>query len=272
VWGPFTEGAGLAEYRLDELVRRSGVSSRNIRAYQERGLLAAPKRDGRVAIYDENHLWQLRIITQLLHKGYTVAHIQDFFQGFAKNLDLADTLGIQELAKKTGMQQAFTAPWNNNEHNTEPRTRTTSGPPLPLPLDPSSELARNLVRHGLAHRVDGDLVIADPHISAVVAGAKDQTFYLRVLAGVREATTGSIHQLAEMTINELRNKLVEHYGEGWIPPVEHQKDLAAVITDVRELARLVVNNTLSAALEDNAVRAVREYLEGMMPTQEGTAD
>lgn len=252
----------MAEYRLDELVRRSGVSSRNIRAYQERGLLAAPKRDGRVALYDENHLWQLRIITQLLQKGYTVAHIQDFFEGFAKNLDLADTLGIQELAKETGMQRAFTAPWSNSE----PRTRTTPGPPQPLPLDPSSELARNLVRDGIARQVGGDLVIADPRLRAVVAGAKDQTFYLRVLAGVCEATTASVHRLAETTINELRNKLVEHYGEGWIPPVEHQKDLAAVITDVRELARLVVNNTLSAALEDNAVRVVREYLEAMMPS------
>jgi DNA-binding transcriptional MerR regulator len=195
----------MAEYRLDDLVRRSGVSSRNIRAYQERGLLAAPKRDGRVALYDENHLWQLRIITQLLQKGYTVAHIQDFFEGFAKNLDLADTLGIQELAEKTGMQQAFTAPWNKT---TEPRTKTTPVLPQPLPLDPSSELARDLVRHGLARRAGGDLVIADPQISAVVAGAKDQTFYLRVLAGACEATTGSVHELAEMTINELRNKLV----------------------------------------------------------------
>ena len=265
---PFSEGAGLAEYRLDELVRRSGVSSRNIRAYQERGLLASPKRDGRIAIYDENHLWQLKIITQLLQKGYTVAHIQDFFEGFAKNLDLADTLGIQELAKQTGMQQAFTAPWNS----TEPRRRVASGPPQPLPLDPSSELARNLIRHGLARQESGDLVIVDPHLSAVVAGAKDQIFYLRVLVGVCEATTGAVRQLAEMTINELRNKLVEHYGEGWIPPIEHQKDLAVVITDARELARLVVNNTLSAALEDNAVRAVREYLEDMMPAHGGTAD
>lgn len=255
----------MAEYRLDELVRRSGVSSRNIRAYQERGLLAAPQRDGRVALYDENHLWQLRIITQLLQKGYTVAHIQDFFEGFAKNLDLADTLGIQELAEKTGMQRAFTAPWGKPEPKTESDTRAPSGP-RPLPLDPSSELARNLVRDGLARRAGGELVIADPRIGAVVAGAKDPTFYLRVLAGVCEATTATVHQLAETTINELRNKLVEHYGEGWIPPAEDQEDLAAVITDVRELAGLVVNSTLSAALEDNAVRAVREYLEGMMPS------
>ncbi|MEZ0365252.1 MerR family transcriptional regulator [Mycobacterium sp. pUA109] len=260
---------GLAEYRLDELARRSGVSSRNIRAYQERGLLVPPKRDGRIAIYDENHLWQLQIITQLLQKGYTVAHIQDFFKGFAKNLDLADTLGVQELAKKTGMQQAFTAPWKKN---TEPRKMAALAPAQPLPLDPSSELARNLVRHGLARRKNNDLVIVDPHINAVVTGAKDQTFYLRVLLGVCEATTSAVQQLAETTVNELRNKLVEHYGEGWIPPAEQQQDLAAVITDVRELASLLVNNALSDALEDNAVRAVREYLEGMMPPHDGGAD
>ncbi|WP_131806053.1 hypothetical protein [Mycobacterium alsense] len=42
--------------------------------------------------------------------------------------------------------------------------------------------------------------------------------------------------------------------------------LAAVVTDVRELASAVVSSTLNAALKDNAARAVREYLVGLMPS------
>lgn len=250
----------MAEYRLDELVRRSGVSSRNIRAYQERGLLSPPKREGRVAIYDDNQLWQLQIVTQLLEKGYTIAHIQDFFDGFAKNLDLADTLGVQELAEKTGMRQAFTAPWNKAES----RRQSAPGQPQPLRLDRFSELARKLVEHGVA-RLDGDdLVIANRDIAAVLAGAQDQTFYLRVLLGVRQATDDAVQRLAETMIDELRNHLVEHYGEGWIPPAEQQTELAGVITDTRELAERVVRDALNAALTANAIRAVREYFEEMM--------
>src|SRR5690349_10951820 len=39
--------ATLAEYRLDDLARISGVTARNIRAYRERGLLDPPRRVGR---------------------------------------------------------------------------------------------------------------------------------------------------------------------------------------------------------------------------------
>ena len=69
----------MAEYRLEELARVSGVSVRNIRAYRERGLLDPPRRDGRAALYDDYHLSQLNTISQLLSKGYNSAHIAEFF-------------------------------------------------------------------------------------------------------------------------------------------------------------------------------------------------
>ena len=69
----------MAEYRLDELARISGVSARNIRAYRERGLLDRPRRVGRSAYYDDYHLSQLMTINQLLRRGFNSAHIAEFF-------------------------------------------------------------------------------------------------------------------------------------------------------------------------------------------------
>ncbi|MDT7598572.1 MAG: hypothetical protein QOK26_649, partial [Pseudonocardiales bacterium] len=43
----------MAEYRIDELARFAGTTSRNVRAYQERGLLPPPRKEGRVGIYTE---------------------------------------------------------------------------------------------------------------------------------------------------------------------------------------------------------------------------
>ena len=87
--------AALAEYRLDELARISGVSARNIRAYRERGLLDPPRRVGRSAFYDDYHLSQLRTINQLLRRGFNSAHIAEFFASMRQGADLADILGIQ---------------------------------------------------------------------------------------------------------------------------------------------------------------------------------
>src|SRR5204863_6803631 len=72
------EGRAVAEYRIDDLARAAGTTVRNVRVYQDRGLLPPPRREGRTGLYGEPHLARLRLIGQLLEKGYTFAHIAEF--------------------------------------------------------------------------------------------------------------------------------------------------------------------------------------------------
>ncbi|MDQ2797612.1 MAG: MerR family transcriptional regulator, partial [Actinomycetota bacterium] len=58
-----------ATYRIDDLARAAGTTVRNVRAYQERGLLHAPARVGRTAIFDDTHLTRLKMITSMLDRG-----------------------------------------------------------------------------------------------------------------------------------------------------------------------------------------------------------
>ena len=44
------------EYRIDDLARVAGTTTRNVRGYQDRGLLPRPVRRGRIAIYTDLHL------------------------------------------------------------------------------------------------------------------------------------------------------------------------------------------------------------------------
>ncbi len=43
----------MAEYRVDDLAQAAGMTVRNVRAYQERGLLPPPLRRGRTSWYDD---------------------------------------------------------------------------------------------------------------------------------------------------------------------------------------------------------------------------
>ena len=86
----------MAEYRLNDLAAASGISTRNIRAYRERGLLDPPRRDGRSALYGDRHLAQLDAITRLLGRGFTTAHIAEFLTAIRDGVDLADMLGLHE--------------------------------------------------------------------------------------------------------------------------------------------------------------------------------
>jgi DNA-binding transcriptional MerR regulator len=85
----------MGEYRIDELARLAGATVRNIRVYQDRGLLDPPRRDGRVGIYTDAHLARLRLIGQLLKRGYTFANIGELLAVWERGGDIAEILDLE---------------------------------------------------------------------------------------------------------------------------------------------------------------------------------
>jgi DNA-binding transcriptional MerR regulator len=85
----------MAEYRIDELARVAGATVRNIRVYQDRGLLPPPRRDGRVGLYADAHLARLRLIGQLLKRGYTFATIGELLTVWERGGDIAEILDLE---------------------------------------------------------------------------------------------------------------------------------------------------------------------------------
>jgi DNA-binding transcriptional MerR regulator len=83
------------EYRIDDLARLAGTTTRNIRVYRDRGLLPPPLRVGRIALYNDTHLTRLRLITSMLDRGYTMAHVDEMLSAWAEGKNLADVLGLE---------------------------------------------------------------------------------------------------------------------------------------------------------------------------------
>ena len=69
--------AASGEYRIDDLARLAGTTTRNIRVYRDRGLLHPPLRVGRIALFNDTHLVRLRLITSMLDRGYNIAHVHE---------------------------------------------------------------------------------------------------------------------------------------------------------------------------------------------------
>ena len=59
-----------AELTIDELARRTGMTVRNIRAHQSRGLLPAPKVRGRTGFYGPEHESRINLIRELQADGF----------------------------------------------------------------------------------------------------------------------------------------------------------------------------------------------------------
>ncbi len=64
------------EMTVGELARRVGMTARNIRAYQSRGLLYPPRIQGRTAYYSGVHASRLALILSLQNEGFTLAAIK----------------------------------------------------------------------------------------------------------------------------------------------------------------------------------------------------
>src|SRR5689334_6626218 len=82
------------EYRIEELARLAGTTTRNIRVYRDRGLLHPPLRVGRIALFNDTHLTRLRLITSLLDRGYNISHVREMLSAWEHGKDLGSVLGL----------------------------------------------------------------------------------------------------------------------------------------------------------------------------------
>nr|WP_168725194.1 MerR family transcriptional regulator [Streptomyces galbus] len=79
---------------MAELAERAGITVRTLRFYRERGLLSPPRREGRIAWYDDHHLARLRTIAALLERGHTLSGIAELAEALDHGRDVADLLGV----------------------------------------------------------------------------------------------------------------------------------------------------------------------------------
>src|SRR2546430_3466747 len=104
------------EYRIEQLARAAGVAVDTIRFYQGKGLLEAPRREGRVTFYGDAHVERLKRIKALQQQGFTLTVIQRFLAGELEASDEAlvaavtrpsapQTLTLGELAERSGVAE-----------------------------------------------------------------------------------------------------------------------------------------------------------------------
>jgi DNA-binding transcriptional MerR regulator len=101
---------------IEQLAAQSGMSVRNIRAHQARGLLTPPEVRMRVGYYGSEHLAQLMLIRDLQNDGFNLGGIKRLLedtQGTAERLlhfrqalssasggERAETLTLRDLARR----------------------------------------------------------------------------------------------------------------------------------------------------------------------------
>jgi DNA-binding transcriptional MerR regulator len=72
---------GEAAMTIDELARRTGMTVRNIRAHQSRGLVPPPEVRGRTGYYGDQHVSRITLIQGLQADGFNLESIRKLLEG-----------------------------------------------------------------------------------------------------------------------------------------------------------------------------------------------
>ena len=105
----------MKAYRVQEVADLAGITVELLRSYQSKGLLPAPRHEGRVAWYGERHLERLRLIRDLKERGYSLRAIERAVERGAEQPEEAaavaelpeERLTLAELAERTRVPPAM---------------------------------------------------------------------------------------------------------------------------------------------------------------------
>ena len=234
------------ELRIDELATRAGTTSRNVRAYQARGLLPPPRLVGRTGYYDEHHLHRLELIGELQERGFSLEAIRHTLDAWAQGGDMAQLVGLRNV---------LSAP-------------TTDEQPQVFSLDDLierfPEVAQNPALLGQAVELGlltdaGDGMFVAPSPLLIEAGAE----LIRV--GVPLDAVYELVVSLRPSITDIAQKFVslvhDHVALRGLERATTPEELDAVLEDVNRLKPLaleVVRPFLAQALQGAIERAVQE--------------
>jgi DNA-binding transcriptional MerR regulator len=238
------------DYRIDELAREAGTTVRNVRAYQDRGLLPPPRRSGRVGLYTDAHLARLRLIGQLLERGYTLANIDELLSAWERGQDIGELLGLEA---------ALVQPWSDEV------AMTISLEDLNELFGEDDDALREAVKLGLLEPSEDGQSFSVPSPRLLHAGAE------LVAAGIPlEAVLNHARQLARDTdriaarfVELVSANVFEPYGDRPFAPADVPR-LAELLRRLRPLAQLTVDAYLARAMEQRMTSELGAHYDRLM--------
>lgn len=239
---PVEHREGL-EFTIDELARTADTTVRNVRAYQDRGLLPPPEKRGRTGIYSDVHLARLRIIGQLLNRGFTLANIRDLLTAWEQGRDLNDILGLEVVV---------TSPWSDEapSYISYEELLEYFGDQL------TQDVLLKAVQLGYIIPEADRLRVPSPRILNAGRELSAAGIPLEALLDEVNKVRLEVDRIADGFVRLVTTHLIDKkYGDSELPRGEDVPNLAHFIQRVRPLADMVVSAELARIL-DKAINKV----------------
>jgi DNA-binding transcriptional MerR regulator len=242
---PVTEDAEQAELTIEQLAYETGMSVRNIRNHQSRGLLPPPEVRARIGYYGPDHVARLRLIQEMQAEGFKLSAIERLIGEHGVNVD-----------RFVGLRQAITTPFE-------------------------SEVPEVLTREELIERfeVDDEKLLAKAQKLGLLIPLGEERFeapspaLLRAAEDVMgrgiplSAALSAIEKLVRNSQSSARAFVKLFVEELWKPfdaagrPEERWPEMTEAVERLRPIASEALNATFRLTLTDEIEKAFGEVLE-----------
>lgn len=236
-----------AEYTVEDLAQLSHITVRNIRAYQEKGILPPPVLKGRKGYYGTEHLSKLRVAAGLAERGYSLTSIGELFNA------LESGIGLEELV---GVEHAIASPWS--DESLEPISVSELARMFGASFtEEAIDKARALdliEKHGTQLKTSSRKTLEAGAALAELGMPLDEL--LDTLAMIR----GNVETIADNLAQLVCDKVLAPYGKNKLPPKEDMGNIAELIWRLRPLAEVAVTAELARAMEKAAKEKLADQL------------
>jgi DNA-binding transcriptional MerR regulator len=240
---------GSGEYRIDDLARLAGTTTRNIRVYRDRDLLPPPLRVGRIAVFNDTHLTRLRLITSMLDRGYTIAHVREMLSAWEEGKNLGDVLGLET---------AIVGTW------TTEKPQTMSLREAQRLIDDRLAFVR-LVKSQLI-RVDGaTATITRPKLIEAFTEIRGYGISMGKLIDLHERIVPLVDQISDMLVRTGAEHVADRIKPGEPLPADTEiAELITMLVRFRTQAVASVTATLASSIESTIESLVSRILADYM--------
>ena len=243
------------EYRIEELARMAGTTTRNIRVYRDRGLLHPPLRVGRIALFNDTHLTRLRLITSLLDRGYNIAHVHEMLSAWEQGKDIGDMLGLEN---------AIAGSWATEK----PERMSVADAKRLVDDDPGFE---RMIGLGIVRLEDGEAIVVRPKLIDAFNDIRQYGVAPGKLIDLHEPIAPIIDQISGLLVQAGIEEVVDRIKPGEaLPPDTEVAELITMLVRFRTQAVSAVSATLAFSIESTIESAVGQILGDLIDKEVDT--
>ncbi|OBG11848.1 MerR family transcriptional regulator [Mycolicibacterium celeriflavum] len=242
------------EYRIEELARLAGTTTRNIRVYRDRGLLHPPLRVGRIALFNDTHLTRLRLITSLLDRGYNISHVREMLSAWEQGKGVGEILGLES---------AIAGSWATEK----PERMSVADARRLVDDDPGFD---RIVGLGVIKLEDGEAVIVRPKLIEAFNDIRQYGVGTDKLIDLHERIGPLIDQISGILVQAGIEEVLHRINPGAaLPPDTEIAELITMLVRFRTQAVSAVSATLAFSIESTIESLVGEILGDVIDKDSG---